>query len=291
MAGRAWAQELFCAYPWKVIGLPGVRSARIRTLRAQRAAAPRERDCLLLTNSFSSALEFRLAGLRPYGYATDGRSLLLHRAIPVPEAWRTDMHTVEYYRHLAACLSGQAASSAIDRAPDPRLRLDAAARERARLALLRAQAAPPYVVVCPVAQGRHHGQDKCWRGYARLVEALVANGTCVVTCPGPGEHAAAAAAAPLARTVEPLDLAAFAALLAASQLVVANDSGPGHLAAAVGAHLISIFGVTSPAKTLPRGANVQRLGDEHAWPSFEQVWGAVAMNLHGARAQNSSGLP
>jgi heptosyltransferase-2 len=104
----------------------------------------------------------------------------------------------------------------------------------------------------------------------------------VIICPGPGETEAARAAAPGAIDVGPLDVGAFAALLSASRLVVANDSGPGHLGAAVEASILVIFGVTDPDKTCPRGPTVSRCGGLDAWPSIERVWEAVQRRLAGS---------
>ena len=75
LAGRPWAKDLFAAYPWTVVSLPGSRVQALRDIRLNTG--------LLLTNSFSSALEFRLAGISATGYARDGRSWLLRKAIPV----------------------------------------------------------------------------------------------------------------------------------------------------------------------------------------------------------------
>jgi ADP-heptose:LPS heptosyltransferase len=59
-----------------------------------------------------------------------------------------------------------------------------------------------------------------------------------------------------------LNLGQAAALLSASNLFVGNDSGITHLAAAVGAPSIAIFGPSDPRQWAPRGANVSvfRLG-------------------------------
>jgi len=289
LAGRPWARELFGAYPHTVIELCGTRGTRLGALRALRTPGAAAVDALLLTNSFSSALDFRLAGLRACGYATDGRSLLLRRAIALPKEWRSGMHMVEYYLHLARSMLASDPRPEPTAAREPHLRLGEAACERARAALDRAGSAPPYVVLCPVAQGRHHGQNKCWSGFGRLAQELVDAGHHVVACPGPGERVAAAEAAPAATCVEALDLAAFGALLAQSALVVANDSGPGHLAAAVGANLVSVFGVTSPARTQPRSARALLLGAEGSWPSYAQVANAVDLALRGNLAQFGPG--
>ncbi len=50
-------------------------------------------------------------------------------------------------------------------------------------------------------------------------------------------------------------LAQLAAVMAASDCVVSNDTGPLHLAAATGVRVVGIYTCTSPAKTGPYGAN------------------------------------
>lgn len=283
LTGRPWLQELLAAHPWQAVGLPAGRGERIAALRALGRSHPHA-EGLLLTNSISSALEFRLAGLRPTGYATDGRRLLLRCAVPVPREWAGDMHTVAYYLHLAHSVEGARPGPATLRRPladaCPQLQLTPEARARATRALTRAGVHGPYIVLCPVARGRHQGQNKCWSGFAQLASALRADGHTIVVCPGPDEEAAAREAAPGARIIEPLEVDAFAALLAGSRLVVANDSGPGHLAAAVGAPLVGVFGVTDPTKTRPLGPAVRIIGGgSGGWPPYGQVADAVAAVL------------
>jgi heptosyltransferase-3 len=59
------------------------------------------------------------------------------------------------------------------------------------------------------------------------------------------------------------DLPAIAALLSRSRLFVGNDSGIGHVAAAVGCPVVALFGPTDPAVWSPRGTRVRvlRSGD------------------------------
>jgi heptosyltransferase-3 len=56
-------------------------------------------------------------------------------------------------------------------------------------------------------------------------------------------------------------------LIAGAKRYIGNDSGITHLAAAVGAHVIAIFGPTDPRVWAPRGANVHVLID----PTPEEV--------------------
>ncbi len=273
LTGRAWAPALFAAYPWPVIPLPATRGERVRALRDWRSHHAGSRG-LLLTNSFSTALEFRLAGLRPFGYAADGRRFLLSQAVARPR--RGDRtHMVEYYYRLAA----QLARTTPPVPAELSLRVTEQAAARARELLQAAGVNGPYVVLCPVAVGLHRGKVKAWSGFGQLCDRLRARGVAVVACPGPGERDAVMRAVPNATLLAEADVGTFAALLAASRLVVANDSGPGHVAAAVGARLVSVFGVTEPAETRPWGGGVTLIGSGSGWPAYEEVEAAVERTL------------
>ena len=262
LAGRPWAKELFAAYPWAVISLPSRRGARIGALRNLKIG-----NGLLLTNSFGTALDFRLAGISAVGYARDARSWLLHRAIEVD----TGDHMVEYYYRLAIALAG----TSPDVPRDLRLRIGEPARQRAQALLAAHGVAAPYVVLCPVAVGFHRGKLKAWDGFMRLGSELLAAGMQVIAMPGPNETAAVRSALPGATVLPESDVATFAAVLAGARLVVANDSGPGHLAAAVGARLISVFGVTEPEKTRPWSTRATLTGSSTGWPAYAEVRSAV----------------
>lgn len=262
LVGRAWVEELFAAYSWPVLSLRGSRIDRVRTLRSIKGAAG-----LLLTNSFSTALKFRLAGIPAVGYARDGRSRLLRKAIAV----NASDHMVEYYYRLATALVGTPST-----APrDLRLRISDDARQRAHNLLAMHAVTSSYVVLCPVAVGAHRGKAKAWDGFTRLNGELAAGGVQIVAMPGPNETAAVQRALPGAIVLPESDVATFAALLAGARLVVANDSGPGHLAAAVGARLISVFGVTEPEKTRPWSTRAKLIGSGDGWPRYDEVRSAV----------------
>ena len=273
LAGKAWLRDLFAAYAWPTLATPAGKLARIRTLRHWHRDRTGAR-ALLLTNSFSTALEFRLAGLRPIGYATDARSWLLDQAVAVPQPLN-QVHMVEYYYALAARLVRDAPGVPAQLA----LRVSSDATARARAMLAAANVSSSYVVLCPVAVGLHRGQVKAWNGYGRLCDELLARGARPVACPGPGEREAVERAVPNAVVLPATDVGTFGALLAGSRLVVANDSGPGHLAAAVGAQLVSVFGVTESARTRPWSNRVTLVGSENGWPGYEEVLAAVETRL------------
>jgi heptosyltransferase-2 len=277
LLGRGWSRSLFAAYAWPVasVGAFWPTVSTLRALKNDGAAASganaMQAQGLLLTNSFGSALQFRLAGVPAAGYARDGRTPLLRTAVSVPAAWRSGMHMVEYYLALAATITGAAATAP----PQLALRLTPAARAQAQATLVAASVQGDYVVLCPAAIGLHRGQVKAWSGYGRLASDLRERGLTVLASPGPGETAAVQAAVPGTIVLPELGVDVFAALLAGARLVVANDSGAGHVAAAVNAPLLSVIGVTEPQKTRPWGPRATLVGSESGWPDYAEVLAAA----------------
>ena len=64
-------------------------------------------------------------------------------------------------------------------------------------------------------------------------------------------------ALPDAQFVPTLGLPEFAGLLNSAHVFIGNDSGPSHLAAAVGTPTVAIFGPTDPRTWGPVGENVR----------------------------------
>jgi heptosyltransferase-1 len=95
-----------------------------------------------------------------------------------------------------------------------------------------------------------------WGEAARLLAAAGGPPTWVAAAPGEEELAAevAAAAAGAARAVAAPDLPTFAALARRAALVLGGDSGPLHLAHALGAPVLLVMGPTDPERTGPYGA-------------------------------------
>jgi hypothetical protein len=85
-----------------------------------------------------------------------------------------------------------------------------------------------------------------FRALARNLERIMP----VRWCAGPDDP-------PLEASVRIGDLYELACWLAGARLYIGNDSGITHLAAAVGAPVLALFGPTDPAVWAPRGANVR----------------------------------
>jgi heptosyltransferase-2 len=230
-------------------GLGAMRRDAVR-LRAASADA-----ALLLPNSLGTALLARMAAIpERWGYARDGRSALLSRAVARPPH---SLHQGLYYQWLVRELgmaSGPPEPS-IDVAPD------AVTAARALLAAAGWDGSRPLVVF---AAGAAYGSAKRWppEHFAALANALIADGaTCVLI----GSAADAGTASTVRSAMVPaarahaLDLAGkttlpvLAGVLSCAAACVSNDSGAMHLAAAAGVPLVALFGPTNERETSPIG--------------------------------------
>jgi heptosyltransferase-2 len=280
LVGKGWARELLAGHGWPVQVLGKTRVERVRQLRALRAQAltedpgfNRRLNALCFPYSFSSALDFRLAGLRALGHAGEGRSWLLGRSVQRPQ----QVHELAVYWHLGSSLLGE------DAALPERIALQVTPAHRAQAATLCAQhgIAPGCIVVCPFAGGTWSGQDKTWPAFAGFVaNSLPRFGRSVVVLPGPGEEDVARTQFPGATLLAGVGLGTYAALLQSAALMISNDTGPGHMAAAVGTPLVSVMGPSDPALWRPWGAAVQVLGGVGGWPANAQVEAAVERALN-----------
>jgi heptosyltransferase-2 len=199
--------------------------------------------------SFGAAWRAFRAGVRAAGFATGLRGPLLARRLPGGEH-RRGRHQVENYRALA----GLVGSARPD--DEPCVRLDDAWR---RAALGRwPRDGRRRVALQP---GATFGPAKRWPAarFGRVASDLAATGHDVAVLGGPKD------AEPVAETIAAAGGAArdlsgsfrvgeLAALLESADLLVTNDTGPMHLAAAVGTRCLAVFGSTSPEWTGPRGA-------------------------------------
>lgn len=257
--GKPWVQDLYSGMPFSFVD-------RLDTMPIK--------PCLLLTNSLSSAIKAKCAGKKSVGYRNEGRSIFLHRSLK-KQSGRHEVDT--FYQlalHAASTWWPESALPAVP--PDVRLSIAPAASQAAQRMLEQHKTQAPYWVLCPGAMGKGaRGESKVWPHWVALCKTLRAQGKTLIACPGPGEHALFTAQLPGVTLLDGLKLDALSAVLAGAEQVMANDTGPMHLAAAVGVPTLGIFGVSDPVRTRPwQGAYIGGLA---GWPSVEAVLARVLL--------------
>jgi heptosyltransferase II len=275
LVGKAWGESLFAGLHLSYTAIEGrvlADRARLRELRATLGNV-----CgLILPNSFGSALAFALAGVPGAGLATAGRRVLLRWPVPDPGP----RHEVERF-HAAAVGALRAWGSRVEIPVPAALGLQVTVEQAAQAqTTLREQGVRgAYALLAPVATGRHHGQVKHWAHFAALMPALHERGLQAVVAPPSQEADAVRAAMPEATLLRPVPLGVYAALAQAAAVVIANDSGSSHVAAAVGARQVTIFGVTDRQRTGPWSKRAVCIGDNGTWPDVAQVVNAIDQAL------------
>lgn len=213
------------------------------------------RDAVVLPNSLRAARLVWRAGIeRRFGYRGDFRAPLLAPAVRRPRGRRPQ---VEDYRELLAALD-------VTPPPDwvPRLELPEALRAAGLERLERARVAVGPEPIVGLFPGAEWGPSKRWprEGFVELSNELRRRrpGWRQIVVAGPKEVWLAVRTHEDTGHVHPvigpdLDLAKLAAVLSHLHLLVTNDSGPMHLAAALGVPCVALFGPTDPRRTAPAG--------------------------------------
>lgn len=217
-----------------------------------------------LQTSAQSARIFHL--LRPFPPEWSG--IAMGCALPHKNPRRDSMHTLERHAdQLKFAGIWPDAPTEPGSAPPPDLSWIKADKTDGRVAGARAR---PYVMFVP--GGSAHRLDKRWPAdhFAALGKTLYDRGYDIVIIGGPQESALARQIQKTVGQARDLtgrtDFARIAALGARASLVIGNDTGPLHLAAAAGAATIVLFSRASdPALSAPRGhvavLQAQNLGD------------------------------
>lgn len=268
LVGKRWAEDLLAGMGWRFDPIEGKVSedlSRIRYLASNANAA----QGLLFPNSFGSALLFKLGRLKTTGLRTDMRSFLLDNGIPEPGT----MHEVERFFYVAhEAIEAWGSKPAFDKVPE-RLSLILMKRHEAAAKNLIEQYKIPekFALLAPIARGKHQGKAKHWEHFNELVVPLRAKGVEPIVFPSLREEALAKAACPDATILPPTTLGNFAAIAKRAQVVVANDSGVSHIAAAVGTKQITLVGVTDTNRTGPWNPDAIVLGENGRWPEVSEV--------------------
>ena len=218
---------------WRGLG------GRARSLRERRY------DVVVAAHrSLHSALLVRASGASTrIGFSGGQASWAYNRRVP----WHAERHAVRRYLELARPLGGDPEGAD----PAPALRLEPRARQRVE-ALLRAhEVATERPLVC-VAPGSIWN-TKRWMtaGFSAVVDGARRRGLQPLLIGTAAERALCLDVACGCRVPPPVlagstSIPELAALLARAEALIANDSGPGHVASAVGTPVVTIFGPTVP---------------------------------------------
>ncbi|MFC5142068.1 glycosyltransferase family 9 protein [Actinomycetospora rhizophila] len=252
--------------PWVDAEPPPVTPADTAATVAMLAALEAD-EAVILTSFHQSplptALVLRLAGVpRIAAASVDYPGSLLDVRLRPGEDLPEDLPEPE----RALAIAGRA-GYALPPGDDGRLAVtvDAAARREAAEALAAHDVAGDYVVVHPGASV----PARAWSPHraAEGVAALAGAGHRVLVTGSPGEAALTAEVA----GHDGVDLGgrtgfgALAAVLAGARAVVVGNTGPAHLAAAVGVPVVSLFApVVPPERWAPYGVRRILLGDQDA---------------------------
>ncbi|MCD8338680.1 MAG: glycosyltransferase family 9 protein [Burkholderiales bacterium] len=272
LVGKSFVGELFQGTPRRFDPIEGSVLNDIRRIKELAATVDHPKG-LLLPNSFGSALLFRWAGIQCTGLATDGRSPLLAHAIPEPPK----MHEVERFWYVAyEALKAWGITPPYHQIP-PQLNMKLAKRNEAgaRNLIDRIQLPEKFAILAPIAKGRHEGKAKYWRHFNELVEPLKARGLTPVIFPAEDEYEASRLSCPDANIYEPTSIGNFASLCSKASVVIANDSGVSHIAAAVHAPQVTIVGVTDVERTRPWNDLNVTVGKKGKWPDTQEVVEAI----------------
>jgi lipopolysaccharide heptosyltransferase II len=207
---------------------------------------------LLLPNSFESALMIFLARIpKRIGYATDGRTWMLTDSI---EPSSESQHQVHYYLDLAKAIRAET--------DKPSIEIEATEEERENARNLLAEQGiareDRFLVLNP---GAAYGSAKRWHEdrFADVADILSSEMNLAVAMIGSqaerpiAEQIQARMKRPSAILSGKTSLEALIGVLAESSLMVTNDSGPMHIAAALGVPTVAVFGSTDERVTSPFG--------------------------------------
>lgn len=208
---------------------------------------------VLLTNTFSSAWWFWSGNVKNrIGYAKHGRSLLLNYPLTFPKD--PTLHQVNIYKQLLIPLGIPVSKTA------PALYVTQERVEAARALLMQCgwDGKTPLIGVNP---GAAYGSAKCWlpERFRELTQKLLDQTEVSIVYFGDlnvetlVQEIVHHMPSRVINLAGKSSLKELVALIACCKILLTNDSGPMHIAAAVGTFPLALFGSTNPAQTGPYG--------------------------------------
>lgn len=211
---------------------------------------------ILLTNSFNSALKMRMAKISERrGYSINLRRFLLTQPVHLNKKYK-EMHQVDYFLGIIEGLGRER----IENVPEIELKNGLKEDAEKILADYGWKKGDKIIGIHATAA---YGPAKCWvfERFSRLIDRLIDEYKSWIVLIGSKTEEKG-----INRILNGIknkdkviniagktDLKGLSAIISLCDLFIANDSGPMHLASAIGVPVIAIFGSTSSKKTGPRG--------------------------------------
>jgi len=228
---------------------------------------------ILATNSLSSAWWFWRGGVETrVGFSSRCRKYLLSVALPFPKE-RETMHQVDVYKQLLLPVGIPCSSTKMY------LHLSDEEKLQAKVFLANYSVKVGTDTIVGINPGAAYGSAKCWlpERFRDLVKKLTEEKGVKVLFFGDRSQQ------PLIRSItdgfgeDVVNLAGktslrqLMALLGSINLLVTNDSGPMHIASALGIPLVALFGSTNPVKTGPYNGGVVLHKKVSCSPCYKRV--------------------
>jgi heptosyltransferase-2 len=254
---KPWVADLYRREPFCDRMIPYTARTLAEKYAAGRALARERFDvAILLQNAFEAAAVARVAGIpERIGYARDGRSPLLTRAIPVPRKGEIPRHERFYYLELLH------RAGILDSLPENDcIRLDGAPQARTS-GLGRFHELGMGENIVGISPGAAYGTAKRWlpERFAEAATTIANELNATVAIFGSKDERAWCAAiadaiaVPAHNFAGETSLAEYIELAAACRVYLTNDSGGMHVASALGVPTVAIFGATDDIATGPTG--------------------------------------
>src|SRR6185369_8748343 len=197
---------------------------------------------VLFQNAFEAALIPFLAGVPVrLGYATESRQAILTHPLPLPD-WRSSKHEVFYYLYLVTALEQMlfGHSTVCEAEPDASIQISETRKAEAA-ELLRAFGVSEDEAVVAICPGSINSRAKRWpaESYASLADRLIDSRRKVLLIGSKDELDVTESVTQKMRNQAVVltgktSLDQITAVLDRADLVVTNDTGPAHIAAALG---------------------------------------------------------
>jgi len=230
--GHSWTKDLFSGTDFNIVADPEIKNPRwcFNFYKENNF-----RQGMLCTNTFPTVVPMRLAGLKPVGYHMLSSNRL---------NYDNSLHTVENYFELGRFFTKNKikVEEISETIPISEHNIEIGKK------LVSEKIGTEYIVICPYATNLHKGKNKEWPYWQEFckkfnkynVVALVSNSD-IERCKHEFPDI----------NILSCGLAATAYIMQNAKCVLANDSGPMHIASFFGAKVIGLLGVTEITKTRP----------------------------------------